>query len=159
MCCWPIQSIFHTDDDFSRDDIIITFRAFFFPTNPRAGPPLAKSLPVTAIEPSGEAQERGGLGYKQPYIMEADMASHYLPLPHVRGIKGDTQKDTPLPQTYLPDFIGTDPQVKSMTPQFLSLSLNLEAVTARGRSTFLTFPSSKRLQGENCNKSSTFQRF
>lgn len=61
-----------------------------FPTNPRAGPPLAKSLPVTAIEPSGEAQERGGLGYKQPYIMEADMASHYLPLPHVRGIEGDT---------------------------------------------------------------------
>lgn len=54
-----LLSISHTDDDFSRDDIIITFRAIFS-HEPKGRATLKLSLPVTAIEPSGEAQEGVG---------------------------------------------------------------------------------------------------
>lgn len=43
-------------------------QGYVFPTEPRAGLPLAKSLPMTAIESSREAQEGSGLGSKLPCI-------------------------------------------------------------------------------------------
>lgn len=58
--CWGTLKNFHTGEDFSRDDLN-HIQGIFPSTDPREGPSLAKSLSVTAVDPSGSSG-RGGLG-------------------------------------------------------------------------------------------------
>lgn len=121
-------------------------QGYVFPINLRAGLPLAKSLPVTAIEPSGNSG-RGGLGYKLPYIgidrYGFSLSSPFIPMWEERRRKLTWDPPPPYPT---PLQATLQAQVPSVTPHLLSQG---QKHSPR------TFPFSKRLQGENCNKSST----
>lgn len=112
-----VQSIFHNDDDFSRDDLIITFRAIPPPLPKQTqgdSYPQLNALPMTAIEPSGELR-KGWAGLSAAGYYADRCGFSRSPSSPCQGSKGGgLGKASPsTPKMHPPDYsAGTGPHMR-----------------------------------------------